>query len=179
MHFTFRLLERSDFPLLGEWLGRPHVRTWWKHDPEAVEADFGEGVDRIDPVEYFIVSLDGQQMGFIQRYVMGDNPHWLKALDVIDCPAAALGMDYFIADPNLTGRGIGTAMIGAFLTDTWRHYPNAPMIVVDVDPDNPASWRAIEKNGFIHVWEGELELDDPDDQGPTVVFRLLRSSGTP
>ena len=176
--FSFRALERPDFALLGAWLARPHVRKWWKHDPspEAVEKDFAEGVDGIDPVEYFIVSFAGREMGFMQRYVMADNPEWLSALSVVQCAPDALGFDYFIAEPDMIGRGIGTAMIGEFIARTWDRHPEATTIIVDVDPNNPASWRALEKNGFVRVWEGELEIDDPDDQGPTVVFRLSRDS---
>lgn len=116
MNFTFRRLQRADLPMLGEWLARPHVQKWWLHDPapEAVEADFGGRADGTEPTEYFIVSLDEQEMGFVQRYRIGDYPEWIRALQVIDCPPDAVGIDYFISEPGLVGRGIGTAMIGRF-----------------------------------------------------------------
>ena len=85
-------------------------------------------------------------------------------------------MDYFIADPTLVGQGLGTAMIEEFLENRWRRYPDATCSIVDVDPANPASWRALEKNGYRGVWEGRLDVVDPRDQGTCRVYRLDRPS---
>jgi aminoglycoside 6'-N-acetyltransferase len=173
---TFRALQRSDFALLSEWLARPHVRRWWRHDPssDAVEADFGDGVDGLDPVEYFMVVIDGVDRGFIQRCQFGDEAEWLVALQVVDAQAEAAGIDYFIGDMEFVGRGVGTAMIGAFIADTWTRYPNAPMMLVDVEAENVASWRILEKNGFRRIWSGQLDTDEPAVGGTTVILRLDR-----
>jgi len=44
---TFRPITRADFPLLHEWLARPHVARWWDGvpTPEEVETDFGPMLD--------------------------------------------------------------------------------------------------------------------------------------
>jgi aminoglycoside 6'-N-acetyltransferase len=174
MEFTFRRLTRDDFGLMSLWLGRPHVLKWWEHDPspEAVEADFGAGVDRTDPVDYFVVWLDERPIGFIQRHVMRHNPHWLAALQVVEAPPDAIGIDYFIGEVDLVGRGIGTALIGAFIEDTRADCPDASMILVDIDPANPASWRALEKNGFEHIWTGELDVEGEEPEGVIKMYQL-------
>jgi aminoglycoside 6'-N-acetyltransferase len=178
MKFSFHLLTRSDFELMSRWLSQPHVEKWWEHEwtIDAIERDFGTGVDRIDPVEYFVVWLqdeafENQPIGFIQRHIMRDNPDWHKALQVVDAPLDAIGIDYFIGELELTGKGIGTAMIGAFIADTRQRYPRSEMLV-DIDPDNRASWRALEKNGFVHVWTGELDSPDLRDDGIIWLYRL-------
>lgn len=174
--FVYRPLSRDDFPRLSEWLARPHVQEWWQHDPSpaSVEEDFGPGVDGLDPVEYFLVSIDGNECAFIQSCQLHDEDEWWSALQVISAPRDAFTVDYFIADPSLVGHGLGTAMIGEFLADRWSRYPDATCSIVDVDPANLPSWRALEKNGYRAVWEGELDLSDPRDQGPCRVYLLER-----
>jgi aminoglycoside 6'-N-acetyltransferase len=174
--FGFRPLSRDDFPTLGDWLARPHVRAWWHHDPTpaSVEEDFGPGVDGEDAVEYFVVSIDGDEAAFIQSCQLHDEDEWWSALQVVNAPRDAFTVDYFIADPSLVGKGIGTAMIETFLANRWRRYPDATCSIVDVDPANPPSWRALEKNGYRAVWEGELDVGDLRDQGPCRVYMLER-----
>ena len=67
---TFRPLRRDDFGRLATWLAEPRVARWWNHDhsPEAIERDFGTSVDGGDATEMFAVQLDGEPVGFIQRY---------------------------------------------------------------------------------------------------------------
>lgn len=172
---SFQPLARADLPLLADWLARPHVAPWWRHDPAAVDADFGRSIDGPDPAELFLVVHDGTPIGMIQRYQFTDEPEWLASLAVVAAPAEAVGIDYLIGDAELVGRGIGAAMIGEFVADTWRRYPDAPSIIVDVSSENRRSWRVLEKNGFERIWEGVL--DDPDaedDDGPTWIYRLVR-----
>lgn len=176
--FRFRPLGRTDFAMLGEWLGRTHVRMWWHHDPSpaSIAEDFGPGVDGEEAVEYFVVSIDGTECAFIQSCQLHDEDEWWTALQVVDAPRDAFTMDYFIADPTLVGQGLGTAMIKEFLENRWRRYPDATCSIVDVDPANPASWRALEKNGYRGVWEGRLDVVGPRDQGTCRVYRLDRPS---
>ncbi len=173
---SFRALRRSDFALLGIWLARPHVERWWRHDPapDAVEADFGGGVDGTDPIDYFIVVIGGVDRGFIQRCQFRDEPVWLAALQVVEALPEAAGIDYFIGDADRVGRGIGTAIVEAFLPDTWCRYPDAPMLLVDVDAENVASWRILEKNGFTRIWAGQLDTNEPAAGETTWIFRLDR-----
>lgn len=177
MNVTFRPLRRDDFELLGTWLARPHVQRWWQHDPSAtaVEEDFGDGVDGDDPIEYFVIQLDGRDVGLIQRYRYGDEDEWMAVMGVVgDLHPDTVGIDYLIGEAGLTDQGIGTAVIGAFVADTWARRPSAPAIVVDVDPENRPSWRVLERNGFERIWAGELDAPDPRDAGPCVVYRLRR-----
>jgi aminoglycoside 6'-N-acetyltransferase len=171
MNISFRRLTRDDFELMAKWLSTPHVEKWWEHDYslEGIERDFGPGIDRLDPVDYFIVLLDDEPIGFIQRHIMRDNPQWFQALQVVNAQPDSIGIDYFIGKADLCNRGIGTAMIGALINDTRALYPGAEMLV-DIDPENRPSWRALERNGFVHIWTGELDV--PENDGPVWMYRL-------
>lgn len=176
MEIAFRPLRREDLGLLSGWLARPHVHEWWMEDADltSVEARYGPGIDGDDPTECFIVEVDGVDVGFVQRYLTRDNPDWVAALVPTGAPLDAAGMDYFVADPALVGRGLGTALLRAFVAEIWARYPDVDHIVVDVDPENPASWRTLERLGFDRVWEGDLVTDDPIDAGPAYIYVLAR-----
>ncbi len=173
---SFQPLTRGDFALLATWLARPHVAQWWQHetDPAALEADFGAVVDGTDPGEVFLAYDGATAIGLVQRYRFGDNPEWLEAFAMLAVPAAAMGIDYFLADATRIGQGLGTALLRAFVADTWARHPETPMLVVDVDQANVASWRVLEKLGFERVWAGKLASAHPSDAGEALVLRLVR-----
>ena len=175
--FNFRHLTRADFPLLGGWLAQPHVARWWNHDnsPQAMEADFAAVIDRLDPADVFIVSYGNRPIGLLQRYTFADNPGYITDLAaLIEAPGAALSIDYFIGEPDLIGRGLGSAMIRAAVDAIWRDYPNAPSIIVPVASANVASWRALEHAGFTLVATGWQPPDNPIDDGDHRVYRIER-----
>jgi aminoglycoside 6'-N-acetyltransferase len=170
-------MTRDDLGLLATWLAAPHVEAWWREDPspEAVEANYGPALDGGDPTEHFIVERDGAPIGMIQRYLNGDDRDWTAALAVTGAPADSAGIDYLIGHPALIGHGLGPDMIGAFVADTWRRYPDVPAIVVAVSLDNARSWRALEKVGFERTWTGEIRSGDPSDEGISYCYVLERA----
>ncbi len=175
---SFRMLARQDFALLSEWLATPHVRTWWREEsaPEAIEARYGPAVDGTDPTECFIVERAGRPIGFVQRYLLGDNPQWQRSLGVAGTPGDGAGIDYFIGWENQIGLGLGPQIIDTFVEDTWTRYADVPAIVVNVSQDNRRSWRALEKAGFLRAWSGTLASDDPSDAGLNHVYVRHRAA---
>jgi len=174
---TFRPLRRSDYPLLRSWLAEPHVARWWSHEVSeaAVDRDFGPSIDGSDPAEIFVVQVGGSDVGLLQRYRFSDNPAGIDELaPLLDVPGAALGIDYFVGEPSLLRRGVGTAMIAAAVEAIWRDHPQAPSIVVPVNASNVASWRALERCGFERVACGPLPPYDPIDNPAHFVYRAER-----
>lgn len=172
---TFRRATRDDFGLLATWLAEPHVHRWWHHDftAAAVERDFGPTVDGDDPSRDYIVDLDGAPIGVIQWMRYADYPDDEAELTtVLPVPAGARCVDYFIGDPALVGRGIGSAIIAAFVEQVWATDAEATCIVVPVCSANVASWRALQKAGFHVVARGELEPDNPVDDPMHEILRL-------
>jgi aminoglycoside 6'-N-acetyltransferase len=172
----FRPLRRDDVSQLFEWLCRPHVAEWWRDVPAAlaaVEAEYGPCIDGNDPTELFVVSVDGRDVGMIQRYLIADEPEWWPAFDGIIDVSKAAGIDYLIGELDAVGRGVGTEMIATFVPMVFEWRP-VDSIVVTVQQNNIASWQILEKSGFRRIWSGELDSPDPSDEGPEHVYVLPR-----
>jgi aminoglycoside 6'-N-acetyltransferase len=177
--FTFRWVTRDDFGLLARWLAEPHVERWWNHEytPDAVERDFGPTVDRHHPAEDFIALLDGEPIGVIQYCRLHDWDDYIEELAPhIDVPDEAVSIDYLIGDPVRIGKGIGTAMVRAFVERIWQVDPAATCVIVPVNSSNPASWKALIKAGFRLIARGEIEPDNPIDAPMHEILRLDRPS---
>jgi aminoglycoside 6'-N-acetyltransferase len=174
---SFRSLRRDDFPLLRQWLAEPLVKRWWNHETTAaaVEHDFGASVDGADATELFLALLGEAPFGLVQRYPIEAYPEYLEALaPVCTVQPGALSIDYLIGVPALRGRGLGAAMIAAFVAASWAAHPAATQVVVPVAAGNPGSWRALERAGFTRIAEGELEPDNPIDPRDHVVYAVTR-----
>jgi len=177
---TFRRLSRADYALLCGWLAQPHVARWWNHDASlpAVEADFGPSIRGDDPAEVFIAIAGDRPIGLLQRYLYADNPDDQAELaPLLAVPGAALGIDYFIGEPDALRRGLGTAMIRGAAESIWKDHPPAPAIIVPVDTANTASWRVLERAGFRCVGEGRWAPGNPVDGWNHRVYRLDRPPG--
>jgi aminoglycoside 6'-N-acetyltransferase len=176
-------MTRADLPILARWLRQPHVEAWfpWEHgdaDPvEAVAAEYGPGIDRVDATEYFVVEEGGHAVGFVQRYPFSAEAEWTAILaDALAGPGAAIdpdtaiGFDYAIGEVTAVGRGVGTAAISLFVADTFATFSGIDWIVVSMQQANRFSWRALEHVGFQRRWAGLLDSPDPSDAGPTFVY---------
>jgi aminoglycoside 6'-N-acetyltransferase len=173
----FRALRRRDFDLLARWLAEPLVARWWNHEttPDAVERDFGQSVDGHDATELFVALLAGRPFGLIQRYPIAAYAEYLEEVArVCPVPPGALSVDYLIGEPDLRGRGLGAAMISAFVAASWASCRGAAAILVPVAVGNIASWRALERAGFARIAAGELEPDNPRDGRDHHVYAIRR-----
>jgi aminoglycoside 6'-N-acetyltransferase len=174
---VFRPLRREDLPLVGRWLAEPLVARWWHDDasPQGVEEQFGPCIAGREPTEVFLALETGRPFGLIQRYALAAYPDDLAQLSALcDVPPGALSIDYLVGEPDARGRGLGAAMITAFVALTWAAHPHAPAVVVAVAAGNRASWRSLERAGFRRVAEGDLPPDNPTDPPLHVVHRLDR-----
>jgi uncharacterized protein (DUF2236 family)/RimJ/RimL family protein N-acetyltransferase len=175
---TWRRLTEDDFPLLKQWLERPHVARWWNHETsiEAVTRDFGPAARGEEPSEDLLVLRDDQPFGLVQRCWLADYPEYLAELRaIVEVPEGTMTIDYLIGDLALTGRGLGTEMIRATVEQTWAEHPTARCILVPVPVANRASWQALAKAGLRRVGEGELEPDNPIDDRAHVFYRIDRA----
>jgi len=172
MTISYRPLRREDFPRLSRWQASPHVARWWRDpaDLASVIGEYGPVVDGTDPTEVFVIELEGEPIGIIQRYLLADYPAWASVLDLRD----AVGIDYYLGDPDLIGRGLGSRAIARFARDTLIRYGEAALVVAAPQQGNVASWRALEKAGFARLWAGRLDSDHPSDAGPAYVYAFWR-----
>lgn len=157
---TFRPLVSGDLPRMYRWLNDPEVVRWWEGDDvswNAVLRDYGDTAN--DPEEHYVAVLDGRPIGWIQCYGISDVPEdgpFFAPLGLDTTTAASI--DYLLA-PQDRARGLGTAMIRAFVVDIvfGRHQPWTQVWVAP-QVANEASWRALGAAGFRHVRDlpGEL-----------------------
>lgn len=174
---TWRALAADDLPLLAEWLREPEVARWWNHDTTAagIERDFGPSTRGEEPGEDLVVSLDGQPIGLLQRSVIRDYPEDLAEFEtIIDVPEGAVELDYLIGAAAHRGRGLGSRLVAAAVTDTWASSPDARAVLVAVVAANVASWRALEKAGLRRVAEGAMTPDNPIDDPLHYIYRVDR-----
>ncbi|MDO8719301.1 MAG: GNAT family N-acetyltransferase [Pseudomonadota bacterium] len=154
--FSFRPLEMADLPMLHDWLARPHWTEWWGPAPTLAEVETEYGAWITDPtqVQPHIALLDGQSFGYIQSYVaMGSGDGWWEN----ETDPGVRGIDQSIADATQLNRGLGTAMVKAFVARLFAD-PGVTHIQTDPDPRNTRAIRCYEKAGF-HV-AGQVQTPD-------------------
>lgn len=160
MEFSFQPLTRQEFPMIINWLAKPHVKKWWP-EPEAnlaaVEKEFGASIDGTEPTKVYLAIVEDKPIGIIQCYQLSDYPKYQKTIKLDN----AVGVDLFIGEEAYVGKGYGTAMIKQFVEEIIRRqYPDAKYAISDPEVKNFASIRAFEKAGFI---KGPIK---PGDYGP-------------
>ncbi|MEA2724399.1 MAG: aminoglycoside 6-N-acetyltransferase Ib [Gemmatimonadales bacterium] len=160
---TFRLLSVADLPMLHEWLVRPHVAKWWSPTPSLaeVEQEFAPQISGESTTRAYFVLGDGVPIGYIQSYVAKDSGEgwWPDEQD-----PGVRGIDQFLAHAEQLGRGVGTAMVRAFVQRLFAD-PAVTRIQTDPSPSNPRAVRCYEKAGFRPLGE----IDTPDGRALLMV----------
>jgi RimJ/RimL family protein N-acetyltransferase len=159
-----------DLPLLDQWLTRPHVAEWWGPPLSLaqVEQEFGPLLSNESTTRPYVVLGDGAPIGYIQSYVaMGSGEGWWP--DERD--PGVRGIDQFLAHPEQLGRGLGTAMVRAFVEHLFAD-PSVTRIQTDPSPANTRAIRCYEKVGFHAV--GEVVTPD----GPALLMVCNRPEST-
>jgi aminoglycoside 6'-N-acetyltransferase len=89
----------------------------------------------------FIVWTGGRPFAYLQCYNLSD---WNTGFG--EHPAGTRGLDQFIGEETMLGRGHGSGFIRQFAETLLRD--GAPRVVIDPDPENLRAIRAYEKAGF-------------------------------
>lgn len=105
-------------------------------------------LDGTDPTEGFIVHHSDRQVGFVQRYLIVDDPDWRETVRSAIGEDDGIGIDYLIGERGLVGKGLGRQMISEFIDQSWRRYHSEDRVVVVRQQENIASWKALEECGF-------------------------------
>ena len=158
---AFRPLARADFEQLCRWLNTPHVYEWWGREwggpdglggagPEAATVDevaehYLPDLEPHSPSHAFVIVVDGEPAGLIQWYRLGHYPEYEGELGEAGTDAA--GIDLFVGEPHLVGRGIGSAVIRRFVDDV-VFAAGVTRCIGAPDVRNLRSIRAFEKAGF-------------------------------
>lgn len=147
--------------MLRRWLETPEVRLWWG-DPDEQQALIEEDLAS-DLMTQLIVAVDGRDFAYAQHcevHAWPDSPF-------ADLPPGSRAIDPFIGEPELLGRGHGSAFLRLICEDLIR--AGAPAIGIDPDVDNHRARQAYRKAGFV----GEEVVETVE--GPAV--RMLFQPG--
>lgn len=158
--FTFSPQREDELDLIRTWLARPHVRRWYNDVPgetypDDTIANHQSAMRGEDPTDYWLIRLDGRPIGEIQSYLIGDHPDYAAQLAL---GRSAFGIDLFIGEPELIGKGHGPALIRVFLRDVGFPRYKVEVCVIGPARGNASAIRAYEKAGF-HFLKTYLEPD--------------------
>ena len=138
--YAFRPVVRQDLPRLRIWLRTPDATLWWG-DPEEQFALLQQDVN--DPrMVMRIISYEGRPFAYAQDYEVHvwPQPHFRHL------PAGARAIDAFIGEPDMIGKGHGSAFL-RLLAEQLRA-EGASTVVIDPAANNLRARRAYEKAGF-------------------------------
>ena len=132
------------------WLLRPHVRRWYDDVPTRTYPDdtiarYRRAIRGDAPTHRYVIKLDGRPIGEIQSYRIDDHPEYAAQVAL---SRSAFGIDLFIGEPELIGRGHGPSLIRAFLRAVAFPRYGVDLCVIGPTASNVAAIRSYEKAGF-------------------------------
>jgi RimJ/RimL family protein N-acetyltransferase len=122
----FRPLTDDDLALVEEWLGREHVRRWWRDEIAESLAEYRAALEGREPTDHYLIVVDERPVGMIQTYLVTDYPEWEEVVQV--GPDVA-GVDILIGEEELIGRGLGPEILARFA----RERLTAPSVIATVE----------------------------------------------
>lgn len=141
---TLRPLARDDAAVLHEWLSDPEVMRYWSTLPHRTFAETEAWVQ---------LSLDEMAKGTAQDFAV------LLAGRMIGRVAFWQGDEIgFLFDPKSWGKGYASEALRAFTAYGFATLGFSE-IRADVDPDNVASLRALERVGFQRTGTAERTFE--------------------
>lgn len=166
---NFRPLDFSDIPLIHQWFNLPHVqqyyslRDWTEHEVLNKLCPYILGTKSVSG---FIILFDEIPIGYLQFYKVKDYP-WPNqnlAQEIVDSSA---GMDLFLGNIDMTGKGFGGKIIQAFINH--KIWPEFQYCIVDPDVNNESALRCYEKLNF----KEHTTVETEDVLGNPIKLKLL------
>jgi aminoglycoside 6'-N-acetyltransferase len=158
---------------MRRWLLEPHVRRWWDDGvlspyPDAELEHYRDAIKGLDRTYRYVAWLDDRPVGMFQHYLIDDHPEYARTLALGE---RAVGVDLFIGEPDLIGRGHGPAMLRQFLRDVALPFHRTEICVIGPAASNASAIRAYEKAGFKRLREVRV----PDEPEPELLLRITRA----
>ena len=160
----FRLMTKSDLPILLEWLRRPHLAQWWEGcaSLDELRSEYLPLTEKRPHTRAYIASIDGVDIGYVQAYhaMQAGDGWWTEERD-----PGVWGIDQFLAEEKQLGKGLGTRMVRSF-ADFLFEDPAVTRIQADPSPENGRAIRCYEKAGFRRAWL----IETPDGEAMLMVL---------
>ena len=165
----FRPVVQSDYPLLHRWFNTPHVQEFYslgEWSTRAICNKFSRHVDGASDVDGFIIEYDNVSIGFIQHY-----PYKNYTLSELAIPANIInemaGVDLFIGQPEFLGKGLGTQVVHAFLSQ--KIWPSYAHCLADPDLRNERAIKLFKRCGFAK----QCIVQSRDDVGRPTQLQIM------
>ncbi|HWL23798.1 MAG TPA: GNAT family N-acetyltransferase [Ureibacillus sp.] len=144
---TIRLMNVDDFELMVKWLNDEKVLEFYEEPPtnlDRVITKYGPRVEGKHYVTPCIVEYESQPIGYIQYYQIQEQD--LERYGYSD-NETIYGIDQFIGEIHLWGKGIGTRMI-RMLLDHLHQSQDVSKVVLEVKKMNGRAISSYKKCGF-------------------------------
>jgi len=161
--YQFRPMSAADLPLIRQWLNAPPVTQWWGEADKQfnlVKDDLGHPA-----MDQFIVTADDRPLAYLQCY---DPMAWPEG-GFGRQPDGTRGIDQFIGEVGMIGRGHGSAFIRSFVDSQLA--AGTSRVVTDPDPANARAVRAYGKAGF----RKDRLVDTPDGRALLMVYEPIEA----
>lgn len=167
---TLRRMTAGDIPMLHGWLNRPHLMKWWGGESPTLAQVHEKYVSKTlaaSRVIAYVGMLGERPFAYAQSYVaLGAGGGWWEA----ETDPGVRGIDQFIADPELLGKGFGTRLVCA-VVDVIFSDSQVSKIQADPAPHNFRAIRCYEKAGFRKLGV----IDTPDG---SAVYMICNRPGS-
>jgi aminoglycoside 6'-N-acetyltransferase len=170
----FRPMTTEDFGLLHDWLHEPETAHWFRSLDRAYDGvveHYLPCLDGRDATKLWIVTHDGEDAGWLQSFLLADEPEYGPTCIAAGADPGAGGIDYLLGDAAVRDRGVGSSMLRCFVEEVAFDEWGWPQVVAGPDPANVRSWRALEKAGFTFL--GDIVSED----GPERLMQRTRMPG--
>lgn len=159
----FKTLIEEHLSLLGKWLNEPHVNEFWQETNDSLKLKH-KFIDESPKrgVNSFIIYYNQTPIGYIQSYKADRvGQGWWPGID-----PHTYGIDLFIGEHKMIGKGIGTQIIKEFIKTLCEKNPSIKKIIIDPEPNNLRMIHICEKLGFSN--KGPITTPN----GPAILLEL-------
>lgn len=147
----FRPITDDDIPWTEIQLNKAHVKKWYEIPHLGVSIDdwiyeIKERAGEFCWLTHLIILFCDRPIGLCQYYKCTDSDE-----DFGDLPVSgAYGIDYFIGEEHLLGKGLGKKTVAALVEKIFS-FPDAERVTADIDEENTASKNTLLSCGFVQV----------------------------
>ena len=128
---NLRIMEREDLPVLQEWDNNPEFMGEYEELRQETKTELEKTYDNLKDAQWFFVQKkDGTKIGYIAHFLA----------------AGETELGYFIV-PSERGKGYVSEAI-EIMVDYRFLSRDLVRVQAKADPENTASWKALEKAGF-------------------------------
>lgn len=153
-----RLMTNNDFGLMVKWLNNQKVLEFYEEPPSNLDRVINKYGPRIEGEHYVtscIVEYKNEPIGYIQYYKIQETD--LKKYE-FPKDQNIYGIDQFIGEPKIWGKGIGSEMIRMML-EYLSDNKEVSKIVLEVKKHNRRAISSYKKCGFKQIKELNNDLD--------------------